>query len=89
MNMLLNSDITCSRAEVAALARLLGGAALPAVGVLADGAVSPGLVPVAPAPSAGQGELGPLHSGAALHTSHNHTCKKVLSFLCRILLAAL
>ena len=53
-------------AEAAALVRLGGGPALPALGVLADGAVIPAQVKVAGAAQAGKGGLSLLDTGAAL-----------------------
>ena len=65
--MYLSKQSFCTRggAEVAALGRCVALSALPALGILADGAVSQAMIVVAWASSAGEGGLVALDSGAA------------------------
>ena len=68
--MYLSKQSFCTRggAEVAALVRSLARPALPALAILTDGAVHQAKVVIAWAPSAGQGGLVALDTGAALRT---------------------
>ena len=66
----LSKQSFCTRggAEVAALGRGVALSALPALGILADGAVCQAMIIVAWAPSAGESGLVALDTGAALST---------------------